>query len=645
MSSFVLKWGKKEYVVTIDPATTTSQSLMEQVEELTGVQISNQKIMSKKGWKGVLSHKTKLSKVKVGKTTLSLMGSASGTIAADVAAAAAGATTVTFQEDVTPEERAALAKQVNDQALALAESNIPALQLPPGDGGRDDKKAIMYRYNYLVTGLPQRRIEVLLKQQRETHSSALLGECAMTLGAELGKAFIMFVGAFLDGTLVSARDDGRIQFWRHGERVCEVLQDNSNQQPTSPVTCLSIVENFCCTGGAGVIKMWNSNGECVQVLQGPPGTDPRNIVATGGISLASTFTQARGFDPHEFRLPPQNVDQERRRELAIEERRRQMHRYEHLARGVTVVSETGTVTSLFPWEIRVGGEPPPATSLAFVPSLTSSSQASDGGVLWVGDAEGCLRSWNKREGRGTGGGGDHSWTPGVLLQLGSVAGTDDGTGMSILGLETLHSKYQPNMLAASVVPFARIIDFSGLPPGRFHPHNSPAKIISTCLSESPFAVSLLGPAVVLLVDVSSASIQAVLVGHTDVVTSLVSLPNGDLLTGGGKNDATLKVWTKNVMSGEGDGEGEDDEDALLERALLMSQGLEMVGEEKSNRSEVSSNKSSCDLRPLVLSSESNARNLDEPGYVFDVCVLRDLKPESECFALGCARYNVVKICL
>ena len=75
----------------------------------------------------------------------------------------------------------------------------------------------------------------------------------------------------------------------------------------------------------------------------------------------------------------------------------------------------------------------------------------------------------------------------------------------------------------ATVPFARIIDFSGLPPGRFHPHNSPAKIISTCLSESPFAVSLLGPAVVLLVDVSSASIQAVLVGHTDVVTSLVQV--------------------------------------------------------------------------------------------------------------------------
>ena len=641
-------------MVTIDPATTTSQSLMEQVEALTGVQISNQKLMSKKGWKGVLSHKTKLSKVKVGKTTLSLMGSASGT----VAAAAAGGNTVTFQEDVTPEERAALAKQVNDQALALAESNIPALQLPPGDGGRDDKKAIMYRYNYLVTGLPQRRIEFLLKQQRETHSSssALLGECAMTLGAELGKAFIMFVGVFLDGTLVSARDDGRIQFWRHGERVCEVFQDNTNQQPTSPVTCLSIVENFCCTGGAGVIKMWNSNGECLQVLQGPPGTDPRNIVSTRGMSLAATFTQARGFDPHEFRLPPQNVDQERRRELAIEERRRQVHRYEHLARGVTVVSEKGLVASLFPWEIRLGGEHPPATSLAFVPSLTSSNQASDGGfsggVLWVGDAEGCLRSWNKREEGRTGGGGDHSWTPGVLLQLGSVAGTDDGTGMSILGLETLHSKYQPNMLALSVVPFARM-DFSGLPPGRFHPHNSPATIISTCLSESPFAVSLLGPAVVLLVDVSSAAIQAVLVGHTDVVTSLVSLPNGDLLTGGGKNDATLKVWTKKVMSGEGGGEREreedededEDEDALLERALLISQGLEMVGEEKLNRSEVSSSNKSCDLRPLVLSSESNARNLDEPGYVFDVCVLRDLKPESECFALGCARYNVVKICL
>jgi WD40 repeat protein len=35
---------------------------------------------------------------------------------------------------------------------------------------------------------------------------------------------------------------------------------------------------------------------------------------------------------------------------------------------------------------------------------------------------------------------------------------------------------------------------------------------------------------------------AVLNGHKDVVQCICELPNGDLLTGGGKLDATLQLW-------------------------------------------------------------------------------------------------------
>ena len=76
-SSFALKWGKNKYEVTID-GTTSPISLMQQVEQLTGVPVKNQKIMAKKGWKGILSNDTKL-KVKPGKTKLTLMGSAAKT--------------------------------------------------------------------------------------------------------------------------------------------------------------------------------------------------------------------------------------------------------------------------------------------------------------------------------------------------------------------------------------------------------------------------------------------------------------------------------------------------------------------------------------------------------------------------------------
>ena len=95
MSNFAMKWGKKNYEVTID-GTTSPATLMQQVEQLTGVPITNQKLMAKKGWKGVLSNDTKL-KVKPGKTTLPLMGSDADTINS----VQAGPSTITFVEDMS----------------------------------------------------------------------------------------------------------------------------------------------------------------------------------------------------------------------------------------------------------------------------------------------------------------------------------------------------------------------------------------------------------------------------------------------------------------------------------------------------------------------------------------------------------------
>ena len=90
-----MKWGKKDYEVTID-GTTSPAALMQQVEQLTGVPVGNQKIMAKKGWKGVLSNDTKL-KVKPGKTSLTLMGSTTDTISP----VQAGPSMVTFVEDMS----------------------------------------------------------------------------------------------------------------------------------------------------------------------------------------------------------------------------------------------------------------------------------------------------------------------------------------------------------------------------------------------------------------------------------------------------------------------------------------------------------------------------------------------------------------
>ena len=153
----------------------------------------------------------------------------------------------------------------------------------------------------------------------------------MTCGAELGKAFTTSVAVFPNGTLLSARDDGRIQLWRHGERINEMNQGDPKYP--SPVTCVAVLGNFIGTGGSGVIKLWNDQGECMQAMRAPEGTNARSIVAISvgdsqDLSFAVSFTQARPFDPNEFRLEPQNEAQEQRRAVALENRRRQQERFE-----------------------------------------------------------------------------------------------------------------------------------------------------------------------------------------------------------------------------------------------------------------------------------------------------------------------------
>lgn len=101
-----------------------------------------------------------------------------------------------------------------------------------------------------------------------------------------------------------------------------------------------------------------------------------------------------------------------------------------------------------------------------------------------------------------------------------------------------------------------------------------------------------------MVDLNTQSATHVLDGHKDTVMCVRSLPDGSLLTGGGKLDATVKLWSCDQL--------ERDED-IAETRLL-----------------------------------TEARKLDKPVYVFDMCVLPDSRG-SGVYAIACARYNVVKI--
>lgn len=587
---YPLKWGKRDYMLNIDNDATPS-SIMMQVQNITGVPITNQKLMAKKGWKGVLGEKTKL-KVKPGKTTISLMGSATETIAATIKTKTKN---ITFTEDIDPKQLEELERIENEKLLLLAEGNIPSIQLFPTR--RDDGKAITYRYNYFVTGEPQKLIEDMLSKQRESERKQLEGKVCMTFGVELGKAYTTKVDVFPSGTLISARDDGKLQFWRQGNRVCEVCQDKYAQQP-EPITCLAVVDDRCVAGGSGMLKVYSGDGEVLQELGSPNGTNPNQITPIGG-GFAVTFRQARPFDPNQFRLVPQNEAQVARRQEAIEERQRQEERYHRISTGITIIEgQNGHVYTknynLYPWESRMTGHVPSITSLAFIPNEQS---------LVAGDSEGSIRVWLKNPLQG-------GFNPRKLIQL-QLSSNFNELGVAVIGIETMKTK--SSVLAVATAPITVDPD---LPPGR---------LISSqinCLLTVP------KPGVVLMIDINLETVLCSLDGHSDLVRVMCSLPNGDLLTAGGKSDAKCKIWNvKQYISG---GIEEENEAEELQRALALSQGEQKVA----NVAAIGD----------VLVGDHHAKEI-KPGYVFDACVLPDLKSGSECYALAVARYNTISVSL
>ena len=150
---------------------------------------------------------------------------------------------------------------------------------------------------------------------------------------------------------------------------------------------------------------------------------------------------------------------------------------------------------------------------------------------------------------------------------------------------------------------------------------------------------------------STARIRApVLDAHSDTVRCICPLPCGDLLTAGGKMDATVRVWDAAVVA-----------DALKEEveendsSSIMKTGTENENETESGNAQPTSEQleeNDVTLSPGLTSASillTEAKTLKEPGYVFDLKVLpnhsKNKADDSEdlLYAVAAARYNVVKI--
>jgi hypothetical protein len=200
-----LKWNKQVYSLVIYMGETATQ-FKQRVEATTGVPVTRQKLMAKKGgWKGTLKDDVILDAASI----VISMNSASSSLVVTLIGSAetlAGPTQkTTFIEDLTPAQLRAAEDAQAQEAMGSAEGMIHALQFPPHR--RDDQKQEMYQYNRLVTGLPQRQIEQDLKYgQGVSNNQELQGTVAMNLGMELRRAYVNDLAVLEDGTCVSAMD-------------------------------------------------------------------------------------------------------------------------------------------------------------------------------------------------------------------------------------------------------------------------------------------------------------------------------------------------------------------------------------------------------------------------------------------------------
>lgn len=558
-----LKWNKQTFCVILDKRNASAVSFKEHVQSLTGVPKSRQKLLAKKGgWKGPLKDDMDLATVEAKSLDVTLIGSAETLVVPRQ--------TTTFIEDLSPADVRAAQEAIEQAALETAQGMIQALQVPAHE--RDDGKQEMYHYNRLVTGLPQRQIEQELKKQQQ-HNNCLQGLVAMQLGLELRRAYINDLTVLRDGTCVSVLDDGHVQLWKHAAQQADVIHPGQDGEVASVIALHDPTGVAFVTAGRGTLQLWTDEADPLLTLPSAvPGTSPASLVHVpthnSTILLAARMQITRQVNPTQFRLPPQNEAQRQRRTQAEAQERAVQQTLARAARSLQVWLSSPDGASTEAPRLQSHLLEPPVEDLEGSAPVTCVKTlfVDDSSLLVAGDAAGGLRVWKKQNNNTT---MEHF----AMFQLVSP----ENTPCSVVCLEVLAD----GRLAVST-------DQVGDSPGTRLTDAVPIPI------DTARAVHI--------VDFSSLSngapsIQSTLTGHTkDAVICMCSLPNGDLITGGGKLDATTKLWSK-----------------------AQTQGA--------------NGESSC----------MAYRALGEVGYVFAMAVLPDAKTGSNYYALAAARYNTVKI--
>ena len=623
-----LKWNKQIFPLVIQLGKTAA-ALKERISALTNVPVARQKLLSKKGgWKGMLKDTVILTEAIVQEgMVITLIGSAE-TLKTPLVA-------TKFEEDLTAEELAAADEERNQKFWETAEGMIPALQLLPQH--RDDNKQEWYAYNRLVTGLPQRQIEQelrfaqkqKLKQDSELindTSAALQGKVALQLGLELRRAYVNNLAVLEDGTCVSVLDDGHVQLWKHAAQQEDIIHPappfQNDAGGVNSVVALKASNESApafATAGRGTVKLWTIDGEAFGTLSGSmPGTTPASLTTIFGKTgssnpldmaftcLASRIQVTRNVqDPSQmFRLSTQNEAERQRRAQAENQERATQQALARASQSVQVWyhssadSTYGTISQ--PWasqilelspEMRSGA---PITSLAVMQS--TDLEHANVRFLVAGDAFGGLTFWKVQIENDS---NSLSFTYDSYQKL----AIESGGACSVVCMEPL----QGGLLAVSTT--AAPVTSSARPTGE---GSNPIRISNVR------AVQILDMSTLFASSPVAPTLQSTLTGHSpkDAVICMCELPDGGLLTGGGKIDATLQLWSPRQLG--------KSVQAANDRGTFPSMEVDQIESR----------------------TQSTAfRALADVGYVFALAVLPDTKRESDHFAVAVARYNTVKIIL
>lgn len=498
----------------------------------------------------------------------------------------------------------------------------------------------------------------------------------MTMGLELQRAYVNDLAVLNeDGTLVSGLDNGHIQMWKHCHRIGDIVHQSAGGfggfGAFSGVDSVLALNNSTtsspasfATAGKGCIRIWDKDGEHLLGRPSPlPHASPTGLVQisigspnntsfdSNMLCLAARFRIARPPSRRTRLVPQDSASRGRIAEIETSETLVN-EKLTRLSESVQILfADTGNVrasernnnnnSNNDENTVSTSGTANPVLRQTFLKSPSpvmalASWEDGDTTMLAVGDEQGGIMFW----------------------KIGPAALSSQGINTPILSYTKLKylaitSIENPSVSRSAVVciKYAKktrqmFISTREMPPTRLS--DSPSA--SDTLRDVPITCFPLQPAqAVHCIDVdailNSSHVDPLIFtldGHKDIVHCVLPLPNGDIMTAGGKMDATTQIWSRSQIreatARNGDNRcGGDD----------MTVFTDNIGVQHTSP-------------PPILRQAATTNLCKDAGYIFAAELLKDFKNQAKSspvnaidrrrqtgipFAIAVARYNVVKILL